>query len=133
MKILKPNIFLFRFFPFPLLFLFSFFFVIPRTPLQSVCQGAQFWELWIYNTALLCDRGCFQFHANDIKFKHFGKHIQKRKLGSHIWSILELIWNQKNKIFTIEDNYYQFEFNILHLISENDNYRVASGSKTIAT
>ena len=54
-------------------------------------------------------------------------------LGSKFWKenwgpIFEAFWKSfgTKKIFTIEDNYYRFEFNILHLISENDNYWVAA-------
>ena len=62
----------------------------------------QFWELWIYNTALLCDRGeaGFQFHANDIKFKHFGKQNLKKEIRV---SYLRHFGNHLKPIFNIDD------------------------------
>ena len=92
----------------------------------------QFWELWIYNTALLCDRGeaGFQSHANDIKFKHFGKQNLTKKIGV---SYLRHFGNHLKPILNIDDfiwigpgiTNFAFDFIKPHLSSCNriENHR----------
>ena len=100
MKVLKSNIFLWQYFSFSCFFFFPFLCHSTYSSPISLA-GAQFWELWIYNTALLCDRGRFQFHANDIKFKHFGKQILKEEKNRV--SYLRHFGNHLKPIFNIDD------------------------------